>query len=423
MCRATAHPSGLARLARITRCPDCKGELLPACRVLTPAGRLKSGVLFCPACGGVKGTVRNFKYDFVHFDAQAAGERLRRSGIEAPPSVLPYEVAEEVVAFDDPRLTLRGAWESWDGRYRLSHGAAGDELAFAGEFLDVSARLLKHPWSGRARFLVDGVPAGEVDLYQPKWSTVTWFPIAGDLAPGPHEVRIVPTGGKHPEAAGSQVLFHELIVTRPGYAGAASPAKETNRVLPVFPAVVELMKQAPADGLILDCGGGDRALGDPRYINVDYQQYQLPAVYGDAMKLPFESGVFDLVFSQALLEHVANPFAAAAEMARVTRPGGVLWAGMAFLQPVHAVPSHYFNATAWGIEELFKQLEIEEVSWFGELSFTIEWLLKESGAAGRMEAGEYAALIERLKSLDALVPYEALRAVASGVAVRAHKPA
>lgn len=405
-------------------CPDCKGEIATTPVVVTSSGRVKSGVLFCRACDDVVGAIRNFKFDFVHFDKRACLDRLKRAAPDSTPVVLPYEVLDEVVGFDDPRLELRGAWEAWDGRYQLSHGRPGDELAFAGEFLDVSARLLRHPWSGCARFEVDGRRVEEVNLYQPDWSTVGWFPIAGDLRPERHLVKIVPTGQKSPESAASQVFFHELIITRAAEAaGPGNQPREINRVLPVFPAVIELMRQVPEDGLILDCGGGDRVLADPRYVNMDAQQYQLPAVYGDALKLPFRSGAFDLVFSQALLEHVRNPFAAVEEMRRVTRPGGTLWAGMAFMQPVHAVPSHYFNATPWGIQELFQHLEVEEVTWFGELSFTIDWLLRAAGVAGRMKAEEYDAIMEKVKALDSLVSYESLRAVASGVAIRARKPA
>ena len=91
------------------------------------------------------------------------------------------------------------------------------------------------------------------------------------------------------------------------------------------------------------------------------------------------------------------------------------------MQPIHAVPSHYFNATPWGIEELFRQMDIVDVSWFGDLSFTIDWLFKASGVTAKVDPGEYADLMERIKSFDKLVSYEDLKSVASGVAVHAVK--
>ena len=44
-------------------------------------------------------------------------------------------------------------------------------------------------------------------------------------------------------------------------------------------------------------------------------------VQGDAHRLDFPDGSFDLVFARYLLEHVANPEAVIREMRRVTRPG------------------------------------------------------------------------------------------------------
>ena len=49
-----------------------------------------------------------------------------------------------------------------------------------------------------------------------------------------------------------------------------------------------------------------------------------PAVAGDALRLPFREGSFDLVFYQNVLLWVANVEQAVAEAARVLQPGGVL---------------------------------------------------------------------------------------------------
>ncbi|MDQ3905416.1 MAG: demethylmenaquinone methyltransferase [Actinomycetota bacterium] len=51
---------------------------------------------------------------------------------------------------------------------------------------------------------------------------------------------------------------------------------------------------------------------------------QVPLVGADAMALPFADGVFDAVTISFGLRNVADPDAALAEMARVTRPGGRL---------------------------------------------------------------------------------------------------
>lgn len=403
-------------------CPDCKGELRALNSFWTPSGRLKSGTLACSRCQAVAGQVRNFKYDFVHLNPSAKLAPALSDANEAIRQVLPWEIAEETVRHDDPRIQCQGAWEAWDERYRMSHGVFGSALEFRGEFLDIGVRLLKHPWSGLVDVEIDGRQICRLDLYAPKWSTIHWFPLAFDLAPGEHEVRILPTGEKNSESAAAQVFFHEFVITRPAVAGDDDkPAPPANRVLPVFPDVEVLMKKVAADGLILDCGSGDRALGDPRCIALDFEQYQLPDVYADVLKLPFPDNVFDLVFSQAVLEHVRDPFQAVEEMRRITKPGGTVWAGMAFMQPVHAVPSHYFNATVWGMEELFRNYRIVQSNWFGELSFTVDWLYKTAGVAEKADPAEYAELMGRIKALDKLVSHQELRGVASGVSVEAVK--
>ncbi|MBI3824839.1 MAG: methyltransferase domain-containing protein [Candidatus Rokubacteria bacterium] len=46
-------------------------------------------------------------------------------------------------------------------------------------------------------------------------------------------------------------------------------------------------------------------------------------VQGDAQSLPFRAGAWDRVYCSEVLEHLADPPAALAEIARVVRPGGV----------------------------------------------------------------------------------------------------
>jgi SAM-dependent methyltransferase len=87
--------------------------------------------------------------------------------------------------------------------------------------------------------------------------------------------------------------------------------------------------------LDLGCGNGLylRALGERpgvEAVGCDLSPGMLRAVgphpalvNGDAMRLPFRTGAFDVVLAPHMLYHVPDPVTAAGEMRRVLRPGGV----------------------------------------------------------------------------------------------------
>lgn len=60
-----------------------------------------------------------------------------------------------------------------------------------------------------------------------------------------------------------------------------------------------------------------------RQLGVRSAQLQTRIVPGDAQALPFADASFDAIVSTSVFEHLPNPAAAAAEVARVLRPGGV----------------------------------------------------------------------------------------------------
>lgn len=408
-------------LLELVGCPECKANLTPTNPILTRSGRVKSAVLLCEQCDRIAGEVRNFRCDFLHFNRHLVAERARYS---RGTTILTGDVREVDIGYDDRRLVTTGNWVDWDQKYRMTEGNNGESIALHGAFTDLGARLLKHPWSGKVLFRIDGRDVGQVDLYQPELSTVEWFEIATDLPIGHHVVEIIAMGTRHPNSQGTQVFLERMVATCLDVSAEDSRIRrptDMTRVLPYWDESIALWDDVPTNGAILDCGGGDRTIADDRYVNVEFVPYQYPNVYGDTLKLPLKSDSFDLVISQAVLEHVRNPFVAVDEIWRVTKPGGVVWAGMAFLQPVHAVPSHYFNATAWGIEELFRKFRIDHIGWSGGLSFTMEWLMKTAGIPQKLPTADYQELLAKMQSLDKLISVEELKGVASGVNVLAVK--
>lgn len=79
-----------------------------------------------------------------------------------------------------------------------------------------------------------------------------------------------------------------------------------------------------------------------------------------------------------MLEHVDDPFKCAGEIARVLKPGGILYIDLPFLQPEHGYPRHYFNATREGLKRLFTgKLVMEDhvVPKSGHPVWTLHWFL------------------------------------------------
>ena len=80
-----------------------------------------------------------------------------------------------------------------------------------------------------------------------------------------------------------------------------------------------------------------------------------PHLVTDAHKLPFEDGVFDGVWVQAVLEHVLEPATIVDEIYRVLRRGGLVYAETPFMQQVHERAYDFSRFTQSGHRWLFKR--------------------------------------------------------------------
>lgn len=72
--------------------------------------------------------------------------------------------------------------------------------------------------------------------------------------------------------------------------------------------------------------------------SIDFDRSKIQCRLGDAAKLPLENSSIDIVFSNAVLEHVHDVRKAISEMSRVTKPGGF---------GIHEIDlrDHFFQAT------------------------------------------------------------------------------
>jgi SAM-dependent methyltransferase len=92
--------------------------------------------------------------------------------------------------------------------------------------------------------------------------------------------------------------------------------------------------------------GVDSGVGDARW---DYGRLDVAA---DLLHLPFRTGSFDAAISIVTLEHVPDPRAAAAEMARVLAPGGRALLIVPQDWEVHQSPHDYYRYTRHGLRYL-----------------------------------------------------------------------
>ena len=118
-----------------------------------------------------------------------------------------------------------------------------------------------------------------------------------------------------------------------------------------------------AQGVTLDIGSGRQTVRPHlapgvTYLPLDYYEtavnwYEfLPAVFGDAQRLPVATQSFDTVFSLDVMEHLPDPNDAMAEIARVLRPGGRAILRIPFLYPLHDRPFDFNRWTAHGLERM-----------------------------------------------------------------------
>jgi len=77
----------------------------------------------------------------------------------------------------------------------------------------------------------------------------------------------------------------------------------------------------------------------------------------DAHDIPFCDETFDGIIAQAVLEHVLDPYRCVAEIWRVLRPAGAVYAETPFMQQAHAVPYDFTRFTYLGHRRLFRRFE------------------------------------------------------------------
>jgi SAM-dependent methyltransferase len=188
---------------------------------------------------------------------------------------------------------------------------------------------------------------------------------------------------------------------------------------------IELLKEVSERPIILVIGGGTIGLGaDELYsdttielVGTDVYASPYTALVADAHKLPFEDGVFDGVWVQAVLEHVLEPATIVDEIHRVLRRGGLVYAETPFMQQVHERAYDFSRFTQSGHRWLFKRFSEISAGPIGGAGVALVWSIRYFCRA--LGAGDKLSLLISLpffwiRYLDAFARGRAVADAASG---------
>eukprot|EP00747_Dinoflagellata_sp_TGD_P184624 gnl/TRDRNA2_/TRDRNA2_40432_c0_seq1.p1 gnl/TRDRNA2_/TRDRNA2_40432_c0~~gnl/TRDRNA2_/TRDRNA2_40432_c0_seq1.p1 ORF type:complete len:502 (-),score=55.95 gnl/TRDRNA2_/TRDRNA2_40432_c0_seq1:48-1553(-) len=146
-----------------------------------------------------------------------------------------------------------------------------------------------------------------------------------------------------------------------------------------------LARASPWGGTYLDVGAGAcpclesvvAARPDLRYVSQDFAGYTAPDagvdndaattilkrgycrghldITSDITAIPLPAGSVDAIFCNSVLEHVPEPVAAVAELARLLRPGGRLYMAVPFGGGLHNLPFHFYAGFTHRFFELYAE--------------------------------------------------------------------
>jgi len=119
-------------------------------------------------------------------------------------------------------------------------------------------------------------------------------------------------------------------------------------------AFENLFRSTTEEEVCLSVGGGPERV-HPSLTNLNIAPFPNVDVVGDAHALPYGNETVDVIYCDAVLEHLPDPTQAVREMHRVLKPEGRVFVSTPFLQAYHGYPHHYQNFTLTGHRHLFTQ--------------------------------------------------------------------
>jgi len=178
--------------------------------------------------------------------------------------------------------------------------------------------------------------------------------------------------------------------------------------------------------IVLVIGGGERGSGtEALYAHervglIGSDVYASPNVtlIADGHQLPLEERSVDAVWIQAVLEHVLDPEGVVAEIYRVLKPRGLVYADTPFMQQVHEGAYDFTRFTLSGHRWLFKNFDLVEAGYAGGPGVALNWSIRYFVRAltGSEKIGSLAGLaFFWLRFFDSWTPGRRAADAASGV--------
>ena len=162
----------------------------------------------------------------------------------------------------------------------------------------------------------------------------------------------------------------------------------------------DLVAETEGRPRVLVIGGGTIGNGmeslydDPRLDLLAFDIYASENVQflADGHQVPLKDGSVNAVWIQAVLEHVLDPQAVVAEIRRVLRPGGLVYASTPFMQQVHEGPYDFTRFTESGHRYLFRHFTVRNSGAVAGLGTQLLWSIVYFSRGIHFRAGQIARL-------------------------------
>lgn len=138
-----------------------------------------------------------------------------------------------------------------------------------------------------------------------------------------------------------------------------------------------ILRALPPDARVLNVGSGVLDVPGLDCVNLDVEAYGNVDVVADAQLLPFKDGSFDVVLLEYVVEHVPDSTRLKAEIERVLKAGGIIYATVPFMQAYHGNPDDYYRFTISGFRQFWSSFDCQRCAPFGGPASALVCMLKE----------------------------------------------